>query len=87
MTFRPLKYQLITEAEAAALLSVSKYKLQQDRVKGQGLRFIRIGRSVRYRLDDIEEYLDAHTFRSTSQQQDIKRGEHDHLASSGEGAV
>lgn len=61
-------YQLINEKEAAALLSVSVYKLQKDRITGQGLRYVSYGRCVvRYRLNDIANFIEANTRRSTSE--------------------
>ena len=42
--------------------------LQKDRVTGTGIPFIRIGRLVRYRQSDVEQYLAAlPAYRSTSE--------------------
>ena len=60
-------YQLINEKAAAALLDVSVYKLQKDRITGQGLRYVTYGRCVRYRLNDIAAFIEANTRRSTSE--------------------
>ena len=41
---------------------------QKDRVAGRGIPFIRIGRLVRYRPEDVENYLNSlPTLRSTSE--------------------
>lgn len=43
-------------------------KLQSDRLKGTGCRFVRIGRSIRYRLADVEAFEAANVHTSTSDQ-------------------
>jgi hypothetical protein len=47
---------LLTTAEVAERLRVSTSFLAKARVAGQGPRFIKIGRSCRYRLSDLETY-------------------------------
>jgi len=59
-------YQLINEKEAAALLGITIYKLQRDRIIGRGLRYVSIGRCVRYRVSDIVAFIEANSRRSTS---------------------
>ncbi|MEZ5814426.1 MAG: helix-turn-helix domain-containing protein [Alphaproteobacteria bacterium] len=59
--------QLITEKEAATLLNCSTHKLQRDRRIGNGLPYYKVGRSVKYRLSDIEAYLEKQRFTSTSE--------------------
>lgn len=55
-----------TEAEAAAYISMSRSYLRQARADGDrlnrtpGPRWIRIGRSVRYLIDDLDQWLEAH---------------------------
>jgi len=49
--------ELIREKEAARLLSVSGATLRRWRCIGQGPHFYRIGRSVRYRKQDVEQFL------------------------------
>lgn len=44
---------LLTTPESAALLRVSVKKLENDRYKGRGLKFVKIAGTVRYRLSDI----------------------------------
>jgi hypothetical protein len=42
--------------------------LEKDRTLGRGIKFIRIGRLVRYRPSDVQEYLDQlPSYRSTSE--------------------
>lgn len=41
--------------------------LEKMRVYGDGPRFVKLGRSVRYRVADLEAYLDHRVVESTSQ--------------------
>jgi excisionase family DNA binding protein len=53
--------QLLTTDEAAELLGVRPNTLEQWRCAGKyGLRYLRVGRLIRYRLRDLEAWLDAH---------------------------
>ena len=58
---------LLDEARLATKLGVSRKTLQSWRYAGQGPRFIKIGRLVRYRVADIDAYLRAQT-RGTAMQ-------------------
>lgn len=59
---------LITELEAAKLLSVSARSLQNWRVRGGGPQFIKMGgRIVRYRHRDISDWIDSQARNNTSQ--------------------
>ncbi len=57
----------VNEHVAAAYIGCSVHKLQKDRRTGNSIPFIKIGRSVRYDVDTLEEYVRQHTFTSTSQ--------------------
>jgi predicted DNA-binding transcriptional regulator AlpA len=50
----------LREGDASRYLGMSRAWLRQSRMRGRGPAFIRIGRSVRYRLADLEAWLDAH---------------------------
>ena len=56
---------LIKTDEAAKILACSKRKLEADRIRGCGIAFIKIGRSVRYDLQDLENYISNNRFSST----------------------
>ena len=56
-----------TEPEAARLLRVSERSLQRWRGSGEGPTFVRAGRRILYRPDDIEAFLEASKARSTSE--------------------
>lgn len=59
--------RLLNNAEAAALLSIKPNTLEIWRLQGRSPRFLKIGRSVRYRMSDLEAWLNAQTFENTSQ--------------------
>lgn len=58
---------LLPEDAVANELGVSARTLQSWRVIGGGPRFIKVGRSVRYRRRDLDAYLEARTVGSTSE--------------------
>lgn len=59
---------LLTTEELARITGRSKAAHEQDRSRGVGVPFVRIGRWVRYRQEDVEEYLKSlPTLHSTSE--------------------
>ena len=52
--------KLLTEAEAGKILGWSTATLQNRRWKRQPPRFIKIGRSIRYRSEDLQAFLTDH---------------------------
>ena len=52
---------LLREVEAADLLRASVRTLQGWRSRGFGPAFIRAGRSIRYRRDDLVAWIEANT--------------------------
>ncbi|NOX50528.1 MAG: helix-turn-helix domain-containing protein [Gammaproteobacteria bacterium] len=58
--------QLMTEAEVAEILRISVRTLQAWRVSGDGPRYSKIGRAVRYRRPDIENWVLSGSRFSTS---------------------
>ena len=60
--------QLVDTLQAAERLGGLKPNtLEGWRVQGIGPRYIKIGRLVRYSLDDLDAYIAAQSRRSTSQ--------------------
>lgn len=57
---------LLTTREAAELLNLKESTLEQWRWRGCGPLFIKLGRSVRYRLVDVERFTSDHSFTSTT---------------------
>ena len=49
----------LTTDETSAVLGHSPVTLQQWRQRGEGPRFFRLGRSIRYRLGDVLSFRDA----------------------------
>jgi hypothetical protein len=68
-TFDPTNI-LLTEQQLAERQQRSIKTLQNLRVKGGSIPFVKIGRHVRYRLSDVIAWEDSHTFRSTSDMED-----------------
>lgn len=50
---------LLTRAGVEAAYGVSKRFLELAPSRGEGPRFVRLGRSVRYRPEDIEAWIEA----------------------------
>lgn len=58
---------LLQERELAARWNVSVRTLQNRRVQGCSLPFLKLGRSVRYRLSDVVAYEESVRRHSTSE--------------------
>ena len=52
--------QFLTEIEVAQLIGRSRSALQKDRFKRIGIPFIKMGRSIRYRAQDIKNFMHDH---------------------------
>jgi len=51
--------KLLTETEVAELYEVTKPCLRRWRHEGRGLPFVKVGRLVRYRQEDVEAFVSA----------------------------
>ncbi len=61
---------LITTAEVARLLGVSKSSIEKSRVVGSPIPYRKVGmggRAVRYRRQDVTKFIEANTHTSTSE--------------------
>jgi predicted DNA-binding transcriptional regulator AlpA len=58
---------LLTQRQAAEMLALSERTLERFRVSGLGPKFVRMGKSVRYRLSDVEVWIASRTVGSTSE--------------------
>ena len=58
--------ELLTEKEVAEHLGLRPKTLARWRWKGQGPRFRKVGRKVRYAREDLDEYIAGCARRSTS---------------------
>ncbi len=56
--------------QAAKLIGLAPNTLEIWRLRGCGPRFVKFGRAVRYRLADLETYIEAQTRQSTSENSD-----------------
>lgn len=64
----PTPGSLLNTEQAAAFLNLSPTTLTTWRVRrSDGPPFVRIGRAVRYRLNDLQLWLDGQTHRSTAE--------------------
>lgn len=62
-----MQNNLLNTKEAANYLSLSKAFLERDRWAGAKVPFIKISeRAVRYRLQDLEKYIESRIRKSTS---------------------
>ena len=57
----------LTQREVAAHLRLSERTLERHRVAGTGPVFVKLGRRVVYRREDIERWTEARTHQSTSE--------------------
>lgn len=67
MTIHDNHNQIMNEHDAAELLGYTVRALQNWRVRGGGPKFVKVSaRSIRYRMRDLLDWIDAHTVASTS---------------------
>ena len=59
---------MLTQSECAELLRLSERTLERLRVSGAGPKFVRMGRCIRYRLRDVEEWTASRVVESTSEE-------------------
>ncbi|MFW5453531.1 helix-turn-helix transcriptional regulator [Thioalkalivibrio sulfidiphilus] len=57
--------RLMTPAEVQQLLGKSKAWLDRSRLEGNGPPYVKIGRTVRYRADDVAAWLNGNVRAST----------------------
>ncbi|WP_133468972.1 helix-turn-helix transcriptional regulator [Paraglaciecola marina] len=59
---------LLNTQEAAKLLCVSEAFLERDRWAGARIPFVKVGaRAIRYRMQDLEHYIESQLTYSTSE--------------------
>ena len=59
---------ILNQKQTAKLLTLSERTLERLRVTGTGPRFVRAGRSIRYREIDVETWVASRVVGSTSEQ-------------------
>lgn len=58
----------LTTTEAAAYLGLQRTTLEAWRCRGGGPRFVKFGRSVRYRASDLGDWIETRTRSNTSEE-------------------
>jgi predicted site-specific integrase-resolvase len=58
---------LLNEDRAAEILGVSVRTLQRQRVRGDGPRYVKIGKRVLYREEDLAAFIEDSVRQSTSE--------------------
>jgi predicted DNA-binding transcriptional regulator AlpA len=58
-----LSPQTLNEKDAARYLGMSRIWLSQSRMRGTGPEYIRLGRTIRYAVSDLDLYLKSHRVR------------------------
>ncbi len=53
--------RLLNQKEVAAWLGCSEAFLEQARFRKTGIPVVRIGRNCRYKVSDVQRYIDQHT--------------------------
>ena len=58
---RPIDHQLLTEKEVQQIFGLNARTLQRERSLGMGIPYVKIGKRVRYKRDDVEKHIERHT--------------------------
>jgi len=66
--------RLLTTKERAARERRSERTIQRERAAGTGCPYVKIGRLVLYREDDVDAFIKAHLRRSTSEPDALSGG-------------
>lgn len=51
--------QFLTTPQAAEYIGLHKSTLDTWRCRGEGPRFVKLGRAVRYRIKDLDAYIES----------------------------
>lgn len=54
-----IRLNYINEQAVAQITGLSLSKLRNDRSRGVGIPYCKVGRSVRYKLCDVETFMDS----------------------------
>lgn len=72
LTESPTPTSVFTTPEAAIYLKIKTATLEQWRWNGNGPRFIKLSRSVRYRRSDLDDFMNSRVFENTTEAQTAK---------------
>ena len=56
--------QYINENQVSKITGMALSTLRNNRSKGQGIPYIKVGRSVRYDLQDVIEFMESHKIKT-----------------------
>ena len=65
--FEIVMQPLLTQRQASKMLALSERTIERLRVSGLGPKFVRCGRSIRYRVADLETWIASRIVGSTSE--------------------
>lgn len=54
----------INERQVAEITGRALSTLRNERARNEGIQYIKVGRSVRYDLQDVIEFMDSHKIRT-----------------------
>lgn len=54
-----VEQQWVPEREAHRITTISLAKLRKDRAQGRGIPYVKVGKSVRYSISDIYDYMNS----------------------------
>ena len=54
-----IKTKYLTEKQVAEITGISLSTLRNERSLGQGMPYVKLGRSVRYSLHDVIDYMES----------------------------
>lgn len=60
--------QFLTTKQASTILGLAPNTLEIWRLRGTGPRYLKLGRAVRYRICDLESYIESQLRQSTSEE-------------------
>lgn len=67
------EFILVSESQASEIIGMKVSTLRYWRITGEGPAFIKVGgRCVRYKLCDINEWIESRRYRSTAEFHDAK---------------
>jgi len=61
-----MQNEIMTTAQAAQFLGLRTNTLEIWRYRGTGPQYLKLGRAVRYRLSDLEDFIQACTKQKTN---------------------
>ena len=67
----PVTTKYLNEIEVAELTGRALSTLRNERAKGQGIPYIKIGRSVRYDIDDVILFMNSHKIRTQNDRYEV----------------